>query len=242
MTLTNISNALPETSEHSEDERVPIDASYGLENGRTGRDAETETMIFLTSKEGDSFQIPYSIAKLSKVLLELKQDHNPTEDESIIPMVIEMSSGALTKVIEYCTHYSKEPMTPISIPLESSKIEEIVQDWYSNYIKNMEWKLLLQLVGAANFLDIKPMLQLCCLGVVSRIVGRSANEVRPMFGISNPVDGVWNPEQREEVERENVWALEARRGFIAETTRAASPGITSNSNDMSNDDMNHDVP
>ena len=106
-------------------------------------------------------------------------------------------------------------MKALSLPFQSSILNELVQDWYANFVEDMEWKLLLQMVGAANFLDIKPLLQLCCLGVVQRIVGKSAEEVRPMFGIRNPVDGEWEARQLEEVNRENEWAVLARNGFVA---------------------------
>jgi hypothetical protein len=67
-------------------------------------------------------------------------------------------------VIEYCTHYKDEPMTPIQTPLKSSKIEDLVQPWYANFVK-VEQALLFELVTAANFMDIKPLLDLTCLAV-----------------------------------------------------------------------------
>ena len=194
---------------------------------------EQDTVICLTSKDGDSFHIAYTIAKLSKVLQELVQEnadeHNvclrksadtdDSDDRGMISMdTPTISSAALEKVIEFCTLYSQEPMKAIQGPLESEKIGDIVQDSYANFIENSEWRLLLQLVGAANFLDIKPLLQLSCLGVISRIVGRSADEIRPMFGIHNPVNGEWDREQLEIVQKENMWASLAREKFFEKLT------------------------
>jgi len=55
-------------------------------------------------------------------------------------------------------------MTQITTPLKSSKIEEIVQKWYADFVK-VEQVLLFELVIAANFMDIKPLLDLTCLAV-----------------------------------------------------------------------------
>ena len=71
----------------------------------------------------------------------------------------------LAKVIEYCTHYSTvESMTPITTPLKSNRIEEIVQEWYAEFV-DVEQRMLFELVTAANFMDIKALLDLTCLAV-----------------------------------------------------------------------------
>jgi len=199
----------------------------------SSNNGEGGPIVNLTSKEGDLFQIPFAAAKLSNVLLELlnqqehpppqqnhnddHHDHDEESNQSIYMETPRISSEALSKVIEFCTYHTHcEPMKTLQLPFRSSDLKELVQDWYANFVQDMEWKLVLQMVGAANFLDIKPLLQLCCLGVVRRIVGKSAEEVRPMFGIRNPVDGEWEADQLEEVARENEWAVLARSGFIAD--------------------------
>jgi len=174
---------------------------------------EEMSTIILISKEGEEFEVPFLIVKLSKVLVELKQERN---NERICMETPTISSKVLSELIKYGTYYIENPMKPIQLPLYSLRLSNLVQEWYAEYINSMEWELLLQMVNAANFLDIKPLLQLCCLGVVSKIVGRNANEVRPMFGIQNPdgTNGEWTNEQIGEVRRENEWAFIARQQFI----------------------------
>ena len=75
------------------------------------------------------------------------------------------AAKVLAKVIEYCTHYSTvESMTPITTPLKSNRIEEIVQEWYAEFV-DVEQRMLFELVTAANFMDIKALLDLTCLAV-----------------------------------------------------------------------------
>ena len=86
-------------------------------------------------------------------------------------------------------------MTNITTPLKSNIISEIVQEWYADFV-NVDQALLFELVTAANFMDIKALLDLTCLAVSVLIKGKSAEEIRRIFNISND----FSPEE-EEVEQ-----------------------------------------
>lgn len=58
----------------------------------------------------------------------------------------------------------KNKVTPITTPLKSLKMEEIVQKWYADFVE-VDQTMLFELVTAANFMDIKPLLDLTCLAV-----------------------------------------------------------------------------
>lgn len=55
-------------------------------------------------------------------------------------------------------------MKPITTPLASIVIDEIVQDFYARFVE-VDQVMLFELVTAANFMDIKPLLDLTCLAV-----------------------------------------------------------------------------
>lgn len=80
---------------------------------------QTGNVVKLVSKEGESFTLPISVAKLSKLVEMTIDDENEDEVQEIpLPNV---KSSILSKVIEYCTHYQTvEPMAPITTPLKSS--------------------------------------------------------------------------------------------------------------------------
>jgi S-phase kinase-associated protein 1 len=116
------------------------------------------------SKEGDVYEVPISVAKMSTLVATTIDDDAEEDDEVREIPLPNVKDAVLTKVIEYCTHYKAEPMTPIQTPLKSSKIEDLVQPWYAEFVK-VEQVLLFELVTAANFMDIKPLLDLTCLAV-----------------------------------------------------------------------------
>jgi S-phase kinase-associated protein 1 len=81
---------------------------------------------------------------------------------------------------------------------------DVVQQWYADYV-NVEQGLLFELISAANYMDIKPLLDLTCLAVVSMIKGMTAEEIRITFNIVND----FSAEEEAQVREENRWIDEA---------------------------------
>ena len=111
------------------------------------------------------------MAKMSQLIVETFDDVDDEEDEDIegvdtktIPLP-HVRSEILKKIIEFGTYYKdEEAMTAIQTPLNSSRLEDMVQKWYVDFV-NVDRKVLFDLVAAANFMDIKPLLDLTCLAV-----------------------------------------------------------------------------
>lgn len=61
-----------------------------------------------------------------------------------------------------------------------------------------------QFFQAANYLNIKGLLDLTCQTVADMIKGKTPEEIRKTFNIKND----FTPEEEEEVRRENQWAFE----------------------------------
>jgi len=50
----------------------------------------------------------------------------------------------------------------------------VVQEWYANFVGNdLDQEVLFDLILAANYIDIKPLLDLTCATVVSEIKGET---------------------------------------------------------------------
>jgi len=57
---------------------------------------------------------------------------------------------------------------------------------------------------AANFLEIKGLLDLTCQAMADMIKGKSPEEIRKTFDMMND----FSPEEEEEIIRDNQWALQ----------------------------------
>ncbi len=64
--------------------------------------------------------------------------------------------------------------------------------------------MLITVFQAANYLDIKALLDVGCKTVANMIKGKSPEEIRKTFNIQND----FTPEEEDQIRRENEWAEE----------------------------------
>lgn len=153
-------------------------------------DAEVE-YVKLKSKQEDVFEVEKAAAFRSITIKNMVEDtglniHVP------VPMV---ESSILVKVIEYLKYHQRAE--------EESIPEDEQQRWDKDYLK-VDDATLFSTILAANYLDIKPLLDLTCKAVADEIKGKSPEEIRVRFNIKND----FTPEEEEEVKRENAWCEE----------------------------------
>merc|ERR1719174_3400528 len=86
---------------------------------------------------------------------------------------------------------------------KTKKTDEEVKTWDTDFVK-VDQGTLFELILAANYLNIKTLLDLTCLTVANMIKGKTPEEIRKTFNIKND----FTPEEEEEVRRENQWAFE----------------------------------
>ena len=63
------------------------------------------------------------------------------------------------------TTNAKSEVTPITTPLQSMKIEEIVQPWYHLFVVDLDELTLFELLRAANYMDVAPLVDLAWLAI-----------------------------------------------------------------------------
>ena len=154
------------------------------------------------SQEGvDYFNVPISVAESSE-LIKTMIDDNEDEEIQEIPLP-NVKAQVLAKVVEFCRHHAANPMAEIEKPLKSANMSEVVDDWDAEFV-NLEQEVLFELILAANYMDIKPLLDLTCAKVASMIKGKTPEEIRKTFNIVND----FTPEEEAQVREENKWCEE----------------------------------
>jgi len=165
-------------------------------------DVEEAGTVNLVSKEGDTFEVALAVAKMSE-LVKTMIDEEADDDVQEIPLP-NVKAVVLKKVIEFCTHHKDDPMHEIEKPLKSVNMADVVQPWYADFV-NVEQVMLFELILAANYMDIKPLLDLTCATTASMIKGKTPEEIRQTFNITND----FSPEEEAQVREENRWCEEA---------------------------------
>jgi S-phase kinase-associated protein 1 len=157
-------------------------------------------IVELVSQEQEKFPIDRKIAKMSELV---KTMADGDADEKLIPLP-NVRSSVLGKVVQYMKFHANEPAKEIEKPLKSANMAEVVSQWDADFV-DVDQELLFELILAANYMDIKPLLDLTCAKVASMIKGKTPEQIRRTFNIQND----FTPEEEEAVRAENKWADES---------------------------------
>ncbi|XP_057500134.1 SKP1-like protein 1B [Actinidia eriantha] len=153
----------------------------------------TSKTIVLKSSDGETFEVEEAVAVESQTIKHMIED-NCANTSIPLPNV---TSKILAKVIEYCKRHVDPPKSDDKSP------EDDLKKFDDEFVK-VDQATLFDLILAANYLNIKSLLDLTCQTVADMIKGKTPEEIRKTFNIKND----FTPEEEEEVRRENAWAFE----------------------------------
>lgn len=156
--------------------------------------------VEVVSSDGESIKLPIKIAHHSVLIKEMMDDDDESEVSIPLPNV---KYEVLKKVVEFMEYYDGSPMEEIEKPLKSVDMKDIVPEWYSKYV-DLGQDILFEVILAANYMDIKPLLDLCCAKVASMIKGKTPEDIRNIFNIEND----FTPQEEAQIREENKWCEE----------------------------------
>jgi S-phase kinase-associated protein 1 len=139
----------------------------------------TSKNIALTSSDGQKVCLDDKSAERSNLLKGLIQDY--TEDTDI-PMP-DIRGDVLKRVVEYLVHYKEAAPREIPKPLPSANLLDVTDEWDVSFINGVDLDTTFDIINAANYMDIKPLLDLSCAKIASLMKGKTAEEIRTMFNI-----------------------------------------------------------
>ena len=74
----------------------------------------------------------------------------------------------------------------IKKPLISTDFDEVIQEpVYVDFVKNLQPDEVFEIGLAANYMDIKPLLDLISAYIATQIKGKPASDIREFFGMQN---------------------------------------------------------
>ncbi|NP_001149673.2 SKP1-like protein 1 [Zea mays] len=162
-------------------------------------------MVTLRSSDHEEFEVEEAVAMKSEIIRLLIEDDCA---DNAIPLP-NVDSKTLALVIEYCNkhvHVAADDSAAAETSNASSAGgggEVDLKKWDAEFVK-VEQATLFDLILAANYLDIKGLLDLTCQTVADMMKGKSPEEIRRTFNIKND----FTEEEEEEIRRENSWAFD----------------------------------
>ena len=163
--------------------------------------------IKLQSSEGESFPVDVEIAKKSVTIKTMLEDLGIEEEETDnqVPLP-NVTSPILKKVIEWATQHRDDPPPPEEDEnTPKANVGNVaIPEWDRDFLAEIQkdQSVLFELILAANYLDIKGLLDVTCLSVANMIKGKTPKEIRTTFNIKND----FTPGEEEQVRKENEWS------------------------------------
>ncbi|KAL9268462.1 SKP1-like protein [Drosera capensis] len=162
--------------------------------------APTTKVVVLRSSDGETFVVPEAVAMESQTI---KQSLEEDFSEGEIPLP-NVTAKILAKVIEYCKkHVEFSGEKDEYAFYKDNEKEKEIKEWDKNFM-DVDQDILFDIILAANYLNIKGLLDLSCSTVADMMRGKKPEEIRAIFNIKND----YTPQEEEEVRQENRWAFE----------------------------------
>ena len=154
-----------------------------------------EKIIKIKSSDNKVVELSSKAALRSGLLRGIIEDY-PEDTEFPLNNV---NGATLEKVKEYLTHYQDQEPSIISKPLKSNNFKECANEWDNNFIGE-DNDSILSLIIAANFMDIKPLLELASAKVACKIRGTTTESIRKDFEINE-----LNNDEKEQIEKDKKY-------------------------------------
>ncbi|KAH3685960.1 hypothetical protein WICPIJ_003082 [Wickerhamomyces pijperi] len=137
--------------------------------------------VKLQSQDDQEFDLERQLIERSVLLKNLLNDTEyDYADSEPIPLP-NVKGATLKKVIEWCEHH-KDSTFPDDNDEDARKSAPL-DDWDKTFLNNVDDEMLYEIILAANYLNIRPLLDSGCKTIAEMIRGKSADEIRRIFNI-----------------------------------------------------------
>jgi len=157
-----------------------LEETKGLDDDDGGGDGVHVALLKLVSKDGQQFMIERQSAMIS-YLVKTALESDPSAAEVHIPGV---EGPILAKIVEYMQQHKGVEPPIIPSPLRSKFMKEVVTDpWDAAFVDQIceHRQHIYDLILAANYMSITPLVHLSCAKVASLIKGQAVENVIPLL-------------------------------------------------------------
>jgi len=160
-------------------------------------------MMKMTSSDGKEFEVDRKVAEMFKVVKDMLAALGEGAENPDVPVPAQNVRGViLKKIIEWADHHKDDPDTEDEEEQYRDRRTDDIPKWDQEFLAKMTNEQVYETLQACNYLDLKPLLEICCKTVCNWMKGKSVEEVRTLFGIETD----YTPEEDEALKKENAWA------------------------------------
>ena len=150
--------------------------------------------------DGTKVVIPLEVANKSKMIRNLISDIG-IDQLCDIPLA-GISLEVCQKVVEYMTMHRMDPDPAEDEDPRTRRTDNITDA--DRAFANVDLRFLFEIILAANYMDVRGLLDLMCKTFANMVKGKDPKAIRELFGAESD----FTKEEIEAVLRENEWARE----------------------------------
>ncbi len=150
--------------------------------------------IQIVTKNGDKHCVPLNIALQIGIIRNLMDDSDSESDDDSVEREIPIPTIPtllFEKILEYLVLHQNNPAPKIVKPIIGDNLNAVVNDSDQGFINNLPLNgdaNVFDILEAANFLEIPPLVDLCLAKIAIAVRGKTLEKVREDFGIEDSAE------------------------------------------------------
>ena len=142
-------------------------------------------IVKLKSKDNQIYEVPIDILEKAKLISGIVDDASDEDDTIFLREIDEIN---LIRIIDYLVHYQKEEPKEIPKPFPERTDDAFLRsilndDWTFDYIQSMTLDEAINLINAANYLQIDGLIKILAAKLAHEMCNCDGEEARRKFGI-----------------------------------------------------------
>lgn len=169
-------------------------------SGSSSSSSGEKTIALVSSDNNARFEVREAAALLSQTVRRMIDEGGADASGGDGILLPNVDARTLAKVLEYCNKHAPESSSAAEAapPAEGEELERFDREFM-----HVDMGTLYKLTTAASYLKIEGLLNLTCKTIADMIRGKTPEQIRKTFGITNE----FTAEEEDEVRRQNAWAF-----------------------------------
>ena len=137
-------------------------------------------------ESGEVFPVDIEVAKMSDTIKTMMDDLGIEDGKEELVPIPNVDGPVLKMVIEWAKHHKADPQ-PAEVNESKGRFRFEIQEWDKEFLK-VSQAVLFDLIVAADYLDMKGLLDVTCQTVGDMIKGNSPEDIRKILNVKKDLD------------------------------------------------------
>lgn len=155
-------------------------------------------ILKLKSADGEIVEAEIEVVKCCGLLKDMLENAEAAEEDENETPISHVNASVLRKVLQWTEHHKDD--APVDYDDGEKRKAAVISEWDAEFLK-VEDSMLFDLILAANFLNVKGLLEVAAKTLAAKFEQKTAEQIRTEFGVKND----FSADEIEEMRKEEEW-------------------------------------